>query len=207
MHFKHVFKLSPRGKNGRNKLIGRPFTCLRILGISFQSAVVARGYLILYWKFLVGHRRRALLSSVLWTVYYFDFSSVDVNEIHFTVNYLSSQFTSKVLSKRLLKNSICSLFWVFSEASWTTALLFWTLALFIRPTWRIHLQSGIPPKSRQLGSDGESGRTYTPAHVDLQAKYHHHVFLQWRNLILSQLLQVILNQEACTRSDMHLESV
>ena len=47
MHFKHVFKLSPRGKNGRNKLIGRPFTCLRILGISFQSAVVARGYLLL----------------------------------------------------------------------------------------------------------------------------------------------------------------
>ena len=68
-----------------------------------------------YWKFLVGHRRRALLSSVLWTVYYFDFSSVDVNEIHFTVNYLSSQFTSKVLSKRLLMNSICNLCWVFSK--------------------------------------------------------------------------------------------
>ena len=136
--------------------------------LNFNSPIF-KTILYLYWKFLVGHRRRALLSSVLWTVYYFDFSSVDVNEIHFTVNYLSSQFTSKVLSKRLLKNSICSLFWVFSEASWTTALLFWTLALFMHPTWRIHLQSGIPPKSRQLGSVPESGRTYTPAHVDLQA--------------------------------------
>ena len=68
-----------------------------------------------YWNFILSHRSRALLSSVLWTVYCFDFSSVDVNEIHFTVNYLSSQFTSKVLSKRLLMNSICSLFWVFSK--------------------------------------------------------------------------------------------
>ena len=120
-----------------------------------------------YWKFLVGYRRRALLSSVLWTVYYFDFSSVDVNEIHFTVNYLSSQFTSKVLSKRLLMNSICNLCWVFSKHPGRLHFYFLDAGAF--HAWRIHLQSGIPPKSRQLGSYGESGRTYTPAHVDLQA--------------------------------------
>ena len=122
-----------------------------------------------YWNFIVGYRRRALLSSVLWTVYYFDFSSVDVNEIHFTVNYLSSQFTSKVLSKRLLMNSICNLCWVSVRHPEWLHFYFWTLTLFMRTTWRIHLQSGIPPKPRQLGSYGESGRTYTPAHVDLQA--------------------------------------
>ena len=32
-----------------------------------------------------------------------------------------------------------------------------------------NLQSGIPPKSQKLGSDPESGRIYTPAHVAFQA--------------------------------------
>ena len=42
-------------------------------------------------------------------------------KMYFIVNYWSSQFVNKVLSKRILKNSICNLCWVFSEASWTTA--------------------------------------------------------------------------------------
>ena len=40
----------------------------------------------------------------------------------------------------------------------------------MRPAWRIHLQVRIPPKSQQLGSDPESGKIHTPAHVAFQAR-------------------------------------
>ena len=131
---------------------------------------------MLYCIFLWGENIGILYSAIkaeLCSVQFYELSVVLIlvqlkwTKMHFIVNYWSSQFTSKVLSKRLLMNSICNLCWVFSKHPGRMHFYFLDAGAF--HAWRIHLQSGIPPKSRQLGSYGESGRTYTPAHVDLQA--------------------------------------
>ena len=74
-----------------------------------------------YWNFILSCQSRAQLSSVLWTLLFWFLVQLKWTKMYFIVNYGSSQFVSKVLSKLLLKNSICNLCWVFSEASWTTA--------------------------------------------------------------------------------------
>ena len=88
---------------------------------------------MLYCIFLWGENIGILYSAIkaeLCSVQFYELSVVLIlvqlrwTKMHFIVNYWSSQFTSKVLSKRLLMNSICNLCWVFSEASWMTALLF-----------------------------------------------------------------------------------
>ena len=96
-------------------------------------------------------------------------------------------------------NRICSLFWVSVKPSWTTALLFWRLARFIRPAWRVHLQSRIPPKQRQLGSEPESRQDIYASSCSSAIKIIINMCLKWWKLLLIHLSQVILNNEAFAR--------